>query len=251
MELSYLRNIGLAEGEIKVYRAILEIGQTSMSKIHEKTGIERRNIYDILNKLIEKGLISYISEKGKKVFQITHPNKIIDFIEEKERAIATHKNEIEKKIPDLISIFNEKKVDIRAEILRGNEAIKSMLEEALEYKKNYWLGGNEGLDNFFPYWWKHFDKKRIAKKVHWYDLADYGLYLSKYKKSKHFEEKYYELRFLPEDLKSPMVIFIFGNKVAQILWGKQSFAFVLESKEIVESYLKYFNYFWKKKITVK
>jgi HTH-type transcriptional regulator, sugar sensing transcriptional regulator len=246
MDLEYLRNIGLAEGEIKVYSAILESGQTPLAKIHEKTSIERRNIYDIINKLIEKGLASYIVEKGKKVFQITHPNKIIDFIEEKQRNISNQKNEIESHIPDLISLFNQKAVDIKAEVYRGNQSIRALLEEALNYKENYWLGGNGGLDTHFPYWWKHFDKKRIAKKVKWYDLADHGLFLSEYKKSKLFDEKYYELRFLPEDLKSPMVIFIFGNKVAQILWSKQSFAFVLESKEIAESYLKYFNYFWEK-----
>ena len=84
------------------------------------------------------------------------------------------------------------------------------------------------------------------KKVFWYDLADYGLYLSKYEKEKLYAEQYYELRFLPKDLSSPLVIFIFGNKVTQILWGKQSFAFVLESKEIKESFMKYFKYFWER-----
>ncbi len=72
MELEYLRKIGLSEGEVKVYSAVLNIGTSNLNKIHEKTGIERRNIYDILNKLIEKGLISYTIEKGKKHFQITH-----------------------------------------------------------------------------------------------------------------------------------------------------------------------------------
>ena len=42
-----------------------------------------------------------------------------------------------------------------------------------------------------------------------------------------------------------MVIIIFGNKVAQVLWSKQSFAFVLESAELKESFMKYFHYFWK------
>ena len=65
MELEYLRKIGLTSGEIKVYSAVLEIGASSLNKIHEKTGIERRNIYDILNKLIEKGLVSYVIERGK------------------------------------------------------------------------------------------------------------------------------------------------------------------------------------------
>ena len=42
---------------------------------------------------------------------------------------------------------------------------------------------------------------------------------------------------------SPMVIIIFGNKVAQVVWRDQPFAFIIDSKEVVESYKKYFDFF--------
>ena len=69
MNLEILKKIGLSEGEIKVYNALLEIGATSINNIHEKIGIDRRNIYDILNKLIERGLISYVETDGKRTFK--------------------------------------------------------------------------------------------------------------------------------------------------------------------------------------
>lgn len=75
MELEYLKKIGLTNGEIKVYSAVIESGISPLNKIHEKTAIERRNIYDILNKLIEKGLISYTQEKGKKNIPNNTPKK--------------------------------------------------------------------------------------------------------------------------------------------------------------------------------
>ena len=62
--------------------------------------------------------------------------------------------------------------------------------------------------------------------------------------AKH-KKYYYKYCTLPKNLKSPMVIIIFGNKVCQILWSNQSFGFVLESKEIKDSFMKYFDYFWK------
>jgi len=246
MNLEVLRKVGLSAGEVTVYQALLALGSSSMNAIQEKTGISRRNIYDILAKLIEKGLATYTLEKGKKTFQLTHPNKITSYVEEKKQALTKIEEEMAPKLPILIKRFQASKSDIRAEVFRGNESIKALLEEALEYKKNYWLGGNCGLDQFFPYWWKHYDEKRIKKKVFWYDLADYGLFLSDYEKKKLFAEKYYELRFLPKDISSPMVIFMFGNKVAQILWSKQSFAFVLESKEVSSSFMNYFKHFWNK-----
>ena len=69
-----------------------------------------------------------------------------------------------------------------------------------------------------------------------------GLHLKNIKKQK---KKYLVVIQLPKNFKSPMVVIIFGNKVAQILWAKQPFAFVVESEEIKESFMSYFNYFWK------
>src|SRR3989344_2051758 len=93
-DLTQLKELNLSEGQIAVYAAVLELGISSLNKIHEKTGIERRNIYDILNKLIEKGLISYTIEKGKKTFQSTHPNKIISYLEDKKRDVEKIEQEI-------------------------------------------------------------------------------------------------------------------------------------------------------------
>src|SRR3989338_3364412 len=101
MNLEILKKIGLSDGEIKVYAAILDIGATSLNKIHEKVGIDRRNIYDILNKLIERGLVSYIEENGKRVFKIANPDKILSYIEEKRSTLDQVKEEIEIVIPQI------------------------------------------------------------------------------------------------------------------------------------------------------
>ena len=97
MELEILRKIGLSNGEITLYSALLETGRAPVNKIHEKTGIERRNIYDILNKLIERGLITYIMENKRRLFQITHPTRIIGYLEEKKHdlEIVTIKDLVE------------------------------------------------------------------------------------------------------------------------------------------------------------
>ena len=68
MELTNLTELGLTDGQIRVYSAILELGNPNLNSIHEKTGIERRNIYDILNKLIERGLVTYINENNRRIF---------------------------------------------------------------------------------------------------------------------------------------------------------------------------------------
>lgn len=243
MNLEPLKELGLSEGQINVYKSVLELGTANLNSIHEKTGIERRNIYDILNKLIEKGLIAYITQKGKRTYQCTHPNKIKEEIEKKENALAELKNTI----PQITDLFNVSKPDVRAEVYRGNEAMKSLLNEALEYKETYWIGGNSGVEKTnLKIWFHHWMNKRVEKKRIMYDLVDFGTHLEGLKPEDSLKHKknYYTRCSLPPNLSSPMVILIFGNKVAQILWSNQSFAFVIESEEIKNSFMKYFNYFW-------
>lgn len=247
MDLNNLSELGLSNGQIKVYTAVLEIGISTLNNIQEKTGIERRNIYDILNKLIERGMISYTIEHGKRTYQCTHPNKILEEIKAKENSLK----ELESQIPDIKSLFDFSRPEIRAEVFRGNEVLKAVLNEALEYDATYWIGGNSGIEvnagTGMKLWFKQWTTKRIQLKKYMYDLVDHGTYLEDYKPQdiKKHKSEFYKYCQLPNDLRSPMVILIFGDKVAQILWSKQSFAFVLESKKLRESFMKYFNYFWK------
>ncbi|MBW2990351.1 hypothetical protein KY348_01460 [Candidatus Woesearchaeota archaeon] len=248
MNLDNLKELSLSKGQINVYSAVLELGISTINKIQEKTGIERRNIYDILNKLIEKGLISYTIEKGKRTYQCTHPNSILDEIKRKEQSLRELKNQI----PQIKNLFELSKPEIRAETYRGTEAIKSLMNEMLEYKEMRWMGGTsfggyKAAPKGLILWFDHWMKRRVEKKIIMRDLVDYGMWLKGLKPGdiKTHKKNYYKYCQLPKDLKSPMVIAIFGNKVAQVLWREQSFAFVLESEDIKESFMRYFNYFWK------
>lgn len=246
MEIKELADLGLSPGQVKVYTAVLELGTSGIQKIQEKTALERRAIYDILNKLIEKGLISYTIERGKKTFQCTHPRNLQEQVELKQKSLQL----LHDKLPKITDLFNFAKPKIRAEVYRGNDALKALLNEALEYDASYWIGGNSGVETCteeMRLWFKRWTKKRVEKKHVMHDLVDHGTWLEDFPPGKieNHKKHYYKYYQLPKDLKSPMVMVMFGNKVLQILWSKQSFAFVLESEELHESFMKYFNYFWK------
>ena len=247
MNLDSLKELGLSKGQIRVYTAVLELGISTLNKIQEKTAIERRNIYDILNKLIEAGLISYTIEKGKRTYQCTHPNKLLEEIREKESKLK----ELEKQIPNIKNLFELSKPEIRPEIFRGNEAIKSLFDEILEYPESFWMGGNsfegyKAVPENLQVWFEHWMNRRVEKKHIMNDLVSHGTYLKGLEPNniKKHKKSYYKYCQLPKGIYVPMVIIIFGNKVAQVLWGEQSFAFVLESDKIKDSFMKYFNYFW-------
>lgn len=240
MILDVLRKVGLSDGEIKVYSALLDLGVSTTNLIHEKTGIERRNIYDILNKLIDKGLITYIYENKRRYFQVTHPSKIIGYIEEKKDDLENVKKEIEREIPQIISRFEFKKPIIKAEIYRGFEGIKAVWEDMLNYKEIYWIGSGRYVPRKLPHFFASWNKRRIKLKVKLLNIFRY-----EWKDEINHPLVYETGKYLPKEFSgNPTVIGIHGNKVTNFIFGEEFFAFVIESKELAENYKSYHKYLW-------
>lgn len=246
IDLKELRELGLSDGQVRVYQALIESGSSGIQKIQEKTGLERRAIYDILNKLIEYGFVTYILQNKIKSYQCTDPSSIEAEIKDKQEKLRL----LQDKIPKMSEMFHFSKPDVGAEIIRGNEGMKALLNEALEYDATYWIGGNNGVEECseeMSLWFKSWTKRRIEKKRFMYDLVDFQTHLEDFPAGDIARHKkgLYKYCELPPKLSSPIVTIIFGDKVVQVNWSKRSFAVVMDSKEIKDSYMKYFNYFWK------
>ena len=119
MELKILKDIGLTDGEIKAYLALLELGKSTVGKIIEKSRVSPSKIYDVLNRLIEKGLISYIIEGKVKHFKAAPPKNVLNYIERKEEDLKLHKNEFKKLLPELNSKQIQGNKIFNAEIFEG------------------------------------------------------------------------------------------------------------------------------------
>lgn len=45
-----LKQIGLTQGEIKIYKALLDIGETTRTELAKKSGISPSKVYDVANR---------------------------------------------------------------------------------------------------------------------------------------------------------------------------------------------------------
>jgi len=238
MNKGILKEIGLTDKEAEVYLTLLDLGSTIASKIHEKTGIQRRNIYDLLNKLIGKGLVSYITEGKKKYFQPKNPDRIFDYIDEQKERLEEKKKAID--IKELQDKFSSIKNMQEAEILRGIQGIKTILNDCLNVKEVLFISSTGYVGERLPYFWPHYDKQRIKKKIVWKLLLNYDA-----KNKPIVTSKFREYKILPKELSSPNVIYIYGDKVANVLWSEPPVSFVIRDKTIAESYKRYFEFLWK------
>ena len=239
-----LKQIGLTDGEIKVYLALLELGSSSTGKITKKSGISGSKVYEVLERLINKGLASYIIKNKVKHFEAAGPERILDYLEEKENQIEKEKIEIQKIMPELILKQSSAKKS-EAKIFTGFEGIKTANEDIIKTLKKgeEWL--SMGLTEQPKSWEIFFNKRQKAR-------AEKGIrlkqilnekYISLYKARKKLP--YTEFRLLPKNFEMPTTIEIYKNKIIiMILLKEDPMAIMIESKAVANSFKKYFHALW-------
>ena len=135
MELELFRKIGLTEGEIKVYLALLKLGETTIGAIGRESKVSKSKMYDILDKLIEKGFVGYIVRNGTKHFAANDPKMILEYIHKKKDEIEETGKQAEKILPELSlqrATMGAKKL---AEIYEGFHGLKAIREELIQTLK--------------------------------------------------------------------------------------------------------------------
>ena len=95
-----LENLGLSKNESSVYVALLKIGLTSAKAILEETGLHRQLVYDALDSLIEKGLVSYIVQSNRKYFKAADPEQFKDVFNKRKLAVESQEEKFENLLDD-------------------------------------------------------------------------------------------------------------------------------------------------------
>lgn len=224
-----LKEAGLTDNEERVYLSLIDLGPSLAGKISRKTGLHRRTVYDVTETLIQKGLLSYMLENNRRVFSAVNPQRIIDSIEQK-------KNSLIPFIENLSSKFEMSKKKEQTNFYRGKNGLKMVFESQLQYPEILILGANREAYNKMPYYFKWFNERRKEKKVKIRVITS----------DKTINPKFLsETKYLSDKHVDHMVINIYGNSVAMILWNKNPFAIVIEQEEFAKGYRKYFELLWK------
>lgn len=234
-----LLKIGLTGNEADIYLALLELGPSLVSKIVEKTGINRTNIYDRLKRLLDKGLVSYVIKNNRKYFYAAEPKRLLRYLEEKEEKIKEEKEMLKKILPELEKIKPITKEET-VEVYKGKEGLKTILEDVIRSKKDILTYGSEGnfsriLRFYFKHYLKRLEKSGVKMKV----IFNYD------DTRKPFEWEFAKVKYIPKKYKTPTETTIYGDKVAIFLLREEPKAILIKSKTIAESYRKYFNLLWR------
>src|SRR3989338_3335915 len=116
MNTQILEEIGLTKTEIKIYVTLLKVGQTTTTQIVRKGGIHASKVYEFLDKLIQKGLVSYVIKSNKKYFSAANPERLKELLKEKESKIKEQEAELGELIPELKNVRKSDVDSIQSDI---------------------------------------------------------------------------------------------------------------------------------------
>ena len=125
MDKEILKQFGLTNNEVEVYLTLLKKGSISVNEIAEKSGLNRQAVYDALTRLLDKGFVNYVTKNSKKYFQGIKPEKILEYLKEKEERF----NLI---LPDLIKLTKLPREDTFVEFYKGKDVVRTVYRDIIK-----------------------------------------------------------------------------------------------------------------------
>ncbi len=245
MEEKILYDLDFTKGEVKVYIALLKLGNSTTGPIINKSKISKSKVYEILDRLIKKGVVSEIKDEKIKKFQAVNPEKLNDIFQDKKTELENVGKELEKSIPILKGFFDSIAEKQEVTVYKGYTGLKNIFEDVLNFLEE----GDEHIafvasnmpKAFFNYI-KQWQKRRIKKKIHMKVIYNNKIssQVSIGKKS-----KFSQIKILKQDFTPPAVFNLYKNKTAILLWSKNPIGILIENEEITNSFRQYFEMMWK------
>jgi len=243
-----LEDVGLTKSETKVYLALLELGSSTTWNIIKKSKVASSKIYELLNKLTDKGLVTTYFESNKKYFKAVSPERLKDYVEEKKKELEIKEKKLMEILPKLKSQFSRGEKETEVELFKGYKGIDTAFKDILKNLKKgdefLVFGGsenesgtkNEATQIFFERFHRQRSKQGICLRIIF---------------SKYAKEKYRKLaklgntkaRYLP--FGTPSTINIYKDITILLIMNPSPAAIRIKDKKTTESFKKYFEQMWK------
>lgn len=236
-----LVELGLSPNEAKIYETLVQEGEISIATIALKGQINRRNVYDALNRLVEKGLVFPVFTKGENFYNAVDPVKLIEFVKAKEEKFL-------RALPGLRQVYATKPKNNELYVYKGPEGYKNHLRDILRLKEDVFFIGDQGnyldakIKTFTDSFWQEAGRTNML----FNRLLDAQL-IQKYQLLPKIAGKY---KFLPAKNSSPGTCVIFGDYVVNLSQtnlcaiDEKITIYVLRDYNLANSYRYWFQFMW-------
>jgi len=240
-ELHDLRELGLSKREAQVYLALLQEGQSGAGKLLKRTGLYRVILYDTLENLVKKGLVSFFELNRRKQFIAEDPEKLIEELKIKQKIAG----ELVQKLHNLHSAETSERIIRLYEGFRGIKSCQQNYFEEFSRKPGgeYLMIGasfqlHETLDAFFNGFHERRAKVGVKARLLFNpDNRKFGELKKKFSLT--------QVRYLPANVFTPSWLSMYGDVVLIGVMDENPLAIFIKNKRIADSYRNYFEIMWK------
>jgi len=241
-----LKQIGLTEGEIKVYDALLSVGECSKAKLAKESEVSPSKIYDVCNRLARKGLISIVKKHGVLHFKAANPERLYDFLNIKEQELKKEKSVIDSLLPSLLQKYSEFKEDTDVEVFYGWQGMVTCYDDIINTCRkgdtNYIFGASMGkdfkrADQFFNQYMKKANKKGFSIRIIFNENVR-----GHQERTNFYHNKPHDARFMLQD--TFLEINTYKDTVLLVMLFKKPIVIRVRGKEAADSFRKFFATMW-------
>ncbi len=246
MNKQILYGVGLTKGEVEVYLALLKLGSSSIGNIVKESKVTKSKVYDILNRLIDKGLVSAFVKNKINCYNAAPPNFLLELLEKRGKEIKQQEREIQGLLPSLIGIQSISNKEDRVEIFEGFQGLKNafqIIENEFKVNEEFLVFGvddtlNQQQLNFFINFHKKKVKAKIKTKVIFTSnlkgVKEYHLKQSLYNKERHLNQN----SAIPINIYKNLVIIPILQK------SEKEITILIRNKKLAEGFREYFYTLW-------
>lgn len=239
----YLQNIGLDDKEAKIYLASLQLGPASIQELSKSSGVKRSTVYEVIDALTDKALIT-ISQKGKrKVFTAQEPDNLLLYLKQKENVLA-------QIMPDLEALKNASANKPTIRIFEGQKGLEQIYEDMIKKSGSIDLlaAPEEMISKGIAEYLKDWHKRRYAAKIpiRFISINNIGDEAMTNEKVAE-KESLKVIKYLSKN-NYPFTVgtYIYRNKVAFVSFGeKEMVGIIIRSPEINKTMKMIFEFFWR------
>ncbi len=238
MDQELFKEIGFTEREIKVYFALIELGTSTVGPISKKTKLQPAKIYETIDKLKEKGLVSYIVISKTKHFRAADPKEILNLLDEKKRKFKTIVEELQLKQ----KFAGEKQTAIVHEGYKSFNAMFNRIAESLTSKDYYYAFAfkeeynNPATATLLKRFHDQLEKKKVDDRLVGHKSAK-TVIKKTFKDNKNFKIRFTENLW-------PDVVIMFKNRTVHLIWKEVPTAIEIISETVNEHYKHFFLEIW-------
>ena len=236
MEKEILYDLGLTHNEVEIYLVLLGAGSISVNEIAERSGLHRQAVYDALERLLEKGFVSYVQKNSKKYFQGIHPEKIKNYLDEKKEKFMTL-------LPELVKLTTLPREDTFVEVAKGKGVVRVVYRDIVSAMEK--SPGEILISGVDEKMFLHEDKIAMAQYLGALRrLNCHERVLVKAGDTRFVQGKQTRYRWMPPESFSPTPVFVYAQSITMVIWGNPTYVVMVKSAQLADTYRKQFYVLW-------